>query len=145
MFKGPGKIVRHSGGWGYPVFGLAGDNCVVCGIDGFSGLHWCAFGLLARGSLAGGLWLVFCRIAVWRLQSLEIFLILILSGLVTSKWTVTYQCISNNHVPFHLWWKENFLNYLKVLKYYEHDCSLRRFPVCDRPQFFILSILCPIN
>ena len=31
--------------------------------------------------------------------------------------------ITNNYALFHLWWKENSLNYQKVSKYYEHDCS----------------------
>ena len=37
------------------------------------------------------------------LSGLEIFLILVFSGLETCKRTVTYQFISNNQVPFHLW------------------------------------------
>ena len=33
--------------------------------------------------------------------------------------------ITNNQAIFHLWRKENLLNYQKVLKYYEHDCRSR--------------------
>ena len=51
-----------------------------------------------------------------------------------SKWNTIYailcrnvrqlvhnQFITNNNSSFHLWWKENLLNYQKVSKYYEHD------------------------
>ena len=31
--------------------------------------------------------------------------------------------ISNNRAPFHLWWKEKFLEHWKVPKYYETDCK----------------------
>ena len=30
--------------------------------------------------------------------------------------------ISNNRQSFHLWWKENLVNHLKLSKYYETDC-----------------------
>ena len=42
----------------------------------------------------------------------------------TREATPTYQFVTNNHVLFHLWWKENLLNHQKVSKYYEHDCGL---------------------
>ena len=32
--------------------------------------------------------------------------------------------IANNHALFHLRWKENLLNYQKVSKYYEDDCTV---------------------
>ena len=33
-----------------------------------------------------------------------------------------YQCNTNNHASFHLWWKENLLNHQRVSKYHQHDC-----------------------
>ena len=31
--------------------------------------------------------------------------------------------ITNNHNPFHLWWKEILIKYKNVSKYYDQDCS----------------------
>ena len=47
----------------------------------------------------------------------------IVLGCLASSWTSrAYEFISNNHVSFRLWWKENLINYQKVSKYYEDDC-----------------------
>ena len=47
----------------------------------------------------------------------------IVLGCLASLWTSrAYEFISNNHVSFRLWWKENLINYQKVSKYYEDDC-----------------------
>ena len=32
--------------------------------------------------------------------------------------------ITNNHASFHLWWKENLLNYQKVSKYNVHSSHI---------------------
>ena len=47
----------------------------------------------------------------------------VLSRLTTRKVTPIYQFFTINHALFHLWWKENLLNYQKVLNHYELDCS----------------------
>ena len=50
--------------------------------------------------------------------------------------TCTYQIFTNNHILFHLWWKENLFNHQKVSKYFEHDCS------CTMLAFSYLNLLC---
>ena len=41
-----------------------------------------------------------------------------------NSWDKSYSnFITDKHASFHLWWKENLLNYQKVSKYYEHDCK----------------------
>ena len=41
-----------------------------------------------------------------------------------NSWDKSYSnFITDEHASFHLWWKENLLNYQKVSKYYEHDCK----------------------
>ena len=40
------------------------------------------------------------------------------------------MCITNNHDPFHLWWKKNLVKHQKVSKYYDQDCRLSLFLTC---------------
>ena len=56
----------------------------------------------------------------------------ILSHLVTRETTRIYQFITNNQFLFHLWWKKNLLNHQKVLKCYEHDCSISEPENCSK-------------
>ena len=40
--------------------------------------------------------------------------------------------ISDNSASFHLWWKENFVKYREVSKYYETDCRSQRYNSEDK-------------
>ena len=66
------------------------------------------------------------------MRSYEIFFIFssflsswVLSRSATCEATRIYQFVTNNHVSFHLWWKESLLNLQKISKYYEHDYSAK--------------------
>ena len=49
--------------------------------------------------------------------------------------------ITNNHVSFHLWGKENLLNHQKVSKYYEHDCGILQGNVDEASEDSIKSTI----
>ena len=66
-------------------------------------------------------------IAVWGFEVFLIFPNFPRSSLLGRSATGIYQFITNNDASFHLWWKENLLNYQKVSKYYEYTC---RFVWC---------------
>ena len=101
---------------------------------------WCVYvGVCLRA--CGGVWVCMCvcvRVCVgaasfagcaerWFYGVIGFSWYLLLSNIVlgclASSWTSrAYEFISNNHVSFRLWWKENLINYQKVSKYYEDDC-----------------------
>ena len=73
----------------------------------------------------GGAWRR--AMAVWSFEVFLIFPNFPRSSLLGRSATGIYQFITNNDASFHLWWKENLLNYQKVSKYYEYTC---RFVWC---------------
>ena len=58
--------------------------------------------------------------------------------LTCSKAAGIYQFITNNRASFHLWWEENLL---KISKYYEHDCSLKKRKDFCR-DYFAANLIC---
>ena len=77
--------------------------------------------VLTKFSLGGGTrcW----AIILWGFDLLIFPNFLVLRRSATRKVTSIYQFVTNNHVSFHLWRKENLLNHQKVSKYYELDCT----------------------
>ena len=41
--------------------------------------------------------------------------------------------ITNSHLSFHLWWKQNMVKHQKVWEYYDHDCKLLGLLKIRRP------------
>ena len=114
--------------------------CVLCVLCVWCIVVWCVcVGVCLRA--CGGVWVCMCvcvRVCVgaasfaggaerWFYGVIGFSWYLLLSNIVlgclASSWTSrAYEFISNNHVSFRLWWKENLINYQKVSKYYEDDC-----------------------
>ena len=52
-----------------------------------------------------------------------------------------YQFVTNNHVSFHLRWKENLLNHQTVSNYYEYDCRSTLIDLNpDEPRYYPLLL-----
>ena len=94
--------------------------CVCVRVVGFGCVCVCVRVCVGAASFAGGAerWFYGVIGFSWYLLLSNIVL-----GCLASSWTSrVYEFISNNHVSFRLWWKENLINYQKVSKYYEDDC-----------------------
>ena len=106
---------------GLRVSGRAGVGGAGGG-GGFGGSRlwgiWGRLWFLAGFSFWCGGWALRCHL--WGLNTFLIF------PNINKSWVVrqlTYTMfISNNHTPFHLWWKEHLVKHQRVSKYYENDC-----------------------